>query len=780
MVNRNNFKIFVRNLNKQKTVGLLSIGSLAIAIAVVILIGLWAINEFSFDHFHKDKDQMYRVYGTLLMNNEKTSLGAAYKPLGPDAVRRFPEISAMCRVVDQNMEVKIHDVLYPDNKVFLCDSNFFSFFTFALKSGDPVSCLSTPDGIIIDEMTAKRFFPESNPLEQSLTVGGKEFTVKAIMENMPANSHLRANIVMPFFNYWKENLQYGSSDCFMTYFKIPDATALSKIEEGMTEGIRTFSNQFKQLGFEYKLQPLNDIHFNTSFKFDDVVHGNKSLVLIFVLTAFVILLIACINFINLFVSTSFLRAKSIGVKKTHGAERSMLVKEFYTETFYYVLFSVLIGLLIAFLALPVFNRLADYNLKIDFLNPLLYLFLIGVTVFVMFIAGTFPALYMTKFNTVATLKGQFKGKNLSFLQKGLIIAQFTAAIVILIVVFFIDKQVNFMINKDLGFNKENVVYVYDRGGFTKSYKAFCQDMKNYPVITDVSMKNGAPTDWTQGNSVRKPGDSQEYLMEFCQIEPNYFDLMSMKMACGQVFPEKMNDSLHYCIVNETSARMLGLTEPVGEKLYVDDTDYTIVGVVKDAQTKSLHHRVDPQIYFPFAYRSSGTVFFKIQGNPQEAIRLIQTKWNELNPGIPFEYYFLDDTYAQLYKSETNAGNILSTAMGITLLISIAGLFAMAYYTTQRRLKEVGVRKVNGASVPELLFILNRDFFVWVGISFILACPVAYVFVIRWLEGFTERTDISLWVFAVVGIITFLITFLTVSYLTWKAANVNPVKVLKSE
>lgn len=781
-MNMNGLKVFWRNLAKQKTVGILSIGSLAVAIAVVILIGLWAAHEFSFDNFQKDKDITYRVYGQLMLNNSLEAVGATYKPLGEDALQKFPEIGAMCRVVPQDMEIRVNDVLYADNQMLLTDANFFTFFTFALKAGNPETCLSAPDGLVIDEYSANRYFPGENPLGKTLRIQEKEYTVVALMENMPSNSSLRGHIVAPFIGHWKGNMAYGSSDSFITYLKIRNAAALPALEKGMTEIICSAFALFKQVGFEYKLQPMEDIYFNASFKFDFLSHGNRNLVMVFMLTAFVILLIACINFINLFVSTSFLRAKSIGVKKTHGAEKGMLVREFYQETFYYVIMAVVAGTILAVLALPLFNRLADYSLTIDFTDPLLYLFLAGVTLLVMLTAGTFPALYMTKFNTVETLKGQFKGKNLSFLQKGLIIAQFTAAIVILISVFFIDKQVNYMISKDLGFDKENVVYVYDRGGFIKSYRSFREEMKGHPCISDLTLKDTDPAGWCRGSTVKKPGGDQEYLMEFCQIEPNYFQMMGMKMAKGKEFAEMTGDSLHYCIVNETAARMLGFEDAVGEKLYTDGEEFLIRGVVKDAQTKSLHQQVDPQIYFTFSNSDIGTsvVLFKVQGNPKEAIQLIQAKWNDLNPGTPFEYHFLDDTYARLYKAETNAGNILGVAMGITLVISIAGLFAMAYYTTQRRLKEVGVRKVNGASVPQLLLILNRDFFTWVGISFLLACPLAYLFVSRWLEGFVERTSLSWWVFVLVGLITFAVTALTVSYQTWKAANVNPVKVLKSE
>ncbi|MDE5639721.1 MAG: ABC transporter permease [Odoribacter sp.] len=777
-----NLKIFWRNLKKQKTVGALSIGSLAVAVAVVVLIGLWAVNEFRFDGFHKDKDKIYRVIGLFTLNGEQAKTGATYKKAGEDGLRTFPEVQAMCRIAPVEYDISVNDVLYPQREVFLADSSFFSFFSFALKAGNPRTCLSAPDGMVIDEYAANSYFPGEDPMGKTIRMNGKDFTVVGLMENMPVNSHLKAHIVAQFTGYWVQPHEYGQTDAFMTYFKIADPVSLPKIEQGMTDIIWQAQPLFKQLDFRYRLQPLQDVYFDKNFKFDNVVHGNKSLVMVFVLTAFVILLIACINFINLFVSTSFLRAKSIGVRKTHGADKGRLMGEFYWETFCYVMLSVVIGTVLAVLALPLFNRLADSQLTIDFTGPLLYVFLVALVFVVMLTAGTFPALYMTKFNAVETLKGQFKGKNLSFLQKGLIIIQFTAAIVILISVFFIEKQVSYMIHKDLGFDKENVFYVADRGGFIRNYDAFCQEMLSHSSIVGVTLKDTDPLGWCRGDVVRRSGSEQEYLMEFCEIKPNYFRLMGMDMKAGKEFAEGAGDSLRYCIINETAARTLGLlSDAVGEKLLANGYDYTIYGVVKDAHTKSLHQPVDPQIYFPYeGVYGYPAMFFRVQGNPQEAIRLVQSKWNDLNPGTPFDYHFLDQSYAQLYKAETNAENILSAAMAVTLVISVAGLFAMAYYTTQRRLKEVGVRKVNGASVKELLLLLNRDFFVWVGISYLLACPLAFLFMKSWLEGFVERTTLSWWVFVLAGAVTFVVTLLTVSYQTWQASNVNPVKCLKDE
>lgn len=457
--------------------------------------------------------------------------------------------------------------------------------------------------------------------------------------------------------------------------------------------------------------------------------------------------------------------------------------EFFTETFYYVLIAVVVGLVLAYIGIPFFNEMANSNISIDFQSPLLYIFIVGLTLFTVFVAGFFPAVYMTKFGIVETMRGQFKGKNLSFLQKGLIVAQFTASVVFLISIFFINKQVHFMIKTDLGFDKENVLYIEGRDEFAKRYEAVRHDLLQCPAIADVARKNSLPTDWRQGWTVGKEDVEDKYLMEVCRVDYNYFDLMGMKVVKGENPFREVHDSLHYCLINERAAQLLGMEHPVGENLLIYGYYYPIKGVVKNAQTKSFHQGVDPQVYLKLDKRwgDNGVPYLvKIKGDPQIAIRTIEAKWKELVPHVPFQYGFLDQAYENLYKAETNAGKILSSAMFVILLISIVGLFAMAFYSTQRRVKEIGVRKVNGATVGEILLVLNRDFLIWVLIAFAVACPIAYIFISRWLENFRVRTEISWWIFAIVGLIVSLVALLTVSYQTWKAATVNPVKALKTE
>lgn len=776
----NSFKVFTRNFQKQKTVGVLSIGGLGIAIAVAVLIGLWAINELSFDNFHKDAGRTYRLTINTFKNNESVRFGSTFKPFGEEAKAQLPEIGEMCRVsVWGEGEIWIDNVMHKESRVSVTDTNFFTFFTFPLKTGNPATVLSAPDHMVIDETAARKYFPGQNPVGKSVRYDGTDFTIVGVMEDMPANSHLQAHFIVPFFG-WYASDRWGGSDIYLTYFKIAPETDFSRLQGQLTNILTSNMDAFKDGKTNVYLEPLQEIHFSPEGFDVPILKGNKSLVMVFLLMALVVLLMACINFINLFISTSFLRAKSIGVKKTHGADKKLLMREFFLETFYYVIAAVAVGLALAWIALPYFNQMANSHIRIDAASPLLWLFTGSLTVFTVFIAGMFPALYMTRFGVVETLRGQFKGKNLSFLQKGLIIVQFTASVVFLISVFFIDKQVHFMVNADLGFDRENILYVESRGEFSEHYEALRNEWLQCPAIADVTQKNSLPTDWRQGWTVGKPGAHDTYLMEMCRIDDNYFDLMGMKIIEGENPFTYAHDSLRYCVINERAARLLGMEHPVGENLLIYGNYYPIKGVVKDAQTKSFHQGVDPQVYLKLTPNWGSYYLFKVKGDPQPAIRVVEAKWKELVSRVPFEYGFLDQTYENLYKAETNAGKILSSAMLVTLLISVVGLFAMAFYSTQRRIKEIGVRKVNGATVGQILLILNRDFLQWVLISFIVACPIAYLFISRWLENFRIRTDISWWVFVLVGLIVALVALITVSYQTWKAATVNPVKALKTE
>jgi putative ABC transport system permease protein len=775
---------FIRNFKKQKIVGLLNISSLSLGIMVAAVVGLWTVNEWSFDNFHKNREKMYRIIVHAVLNNNPVKLGSTFRPFGEDARAEFPAIEDMSRVLMEHSGIKIGEIYYPNTKVLIADPNFFTFFSFVLKEGDSSTALSAPDRVIISESAARKYFPGQRPVGQQLQLQGHHFTVVGIMEDMPGNSSLQSDMIFPAFGDYLES-KWGYRDAFITFFTLSQGTDIRQLEESLTGIVYRNFDRFKTMGVKITLEPMKEIHFSENFVWDaGLVTGNKSLVLILASVALIILIVSCINFTNLFISTSFLRARNIGVKKAHGAVKSRLALDFYAETAAYVLISIGAGLFLAYLALPVFNDFTGADIAIDLASPQLYLFLSVLFVFTVLLAGTFPALYMTGFNPVQTLGGKFRGKNISLFQKSLIILQFAASIALLITVSFMYRQLQFMIGHDLGFDKENVIHVQGRGHFAQNYESFRDEMLKNPSILDITVKNSLPTDWQQGWGFSNAGSSDQIIMEINRVKPNYFDFMGMKIIEGEnpFYLEAAGDSVTPVIVNERALKLLNVEPPaVGRIITANGMQrMEIKGVMRNAHIRSLRDEIDPQVYVKMRGEMWRPVFFKITGDPQQSINIICAEWEKREPGYPFEYHFLDDTYRDLYKSEMNTGKVFAFAMLITFVISVTGLFAMAFYVTRRRVREIALRKVNGATLRDLLLLLNKDFIGWTLISFLIAVPVAYFSVQSWLEGFAVRTNLSGWIFLLVGMGALLATLLTTSFQTWKVATTNPVEMLKSE
>jgi putative ABC transport system permease protein len=776
-------KQFTRNFNKQKTVGLLNICSLSLGSMVAVIVGLWAMNELSFDNFHENRENIYRINEHVMLNGAPVKLGSTFKPLGKVAQDELPQIKEMTRVHPGSEDITVNNTLYPATSLFSADNNFFTFFSFPLKEGSSADVLSAPDKVVISESAALKYFQDKNPVGQSLRIGQNTFTVSGIMKDMPENSSLRSDFVFPFFSWRAADDNWGQSDDHITFFTFHQGTDLRAIGESLKEIIYKNMPFFETLDAKVTLEPMKEMHFSAGFMADLIVKGNKPLVRVFILVALVILVISCINFTNLFISTSFLRAKTIGIKKSYGASKFSLIRDFYLETACYVLISIAAGIFLAQFSLPVFNNFTQSHIQINPLSPQLGAFLLTLFIATVLLAGSFPAWYMTRFNPIETLGRKFRGKNISILQKSLIIVQFTASIALLITVGFMRKQVAFMVNYDLGFDKENVIYVHGRENFTKNYDAFRDELLKNPSIRDITLKNSLPTQWTQGWGISNVGSSESTVMEMNYIKPNYFDFMNMKLIEGEnPFYLESSDSIVPAILNESALKALNLESPVG-KIIIANGGYTrmeVKGVMRNAHIRSLRDEIDPQVYMKLTWDQWNPVFFKVTGDPQQVIPTIRSKWEELEPDFPFEYHFLDDAYKDLYRSEMNAEKIFAFAMLITFIISIAGLFAMAFYVTQRRIKEIGLRKVNGATLADLLLLLNKGFIKWVLISFVLASVIAYFGLQSWLDGFTVQTKLSIWVFLSVGLLAVLVVLLTTSFQTWNVATMNPVKTLKSE
>jgi putative ABC transport system permease protein len=775
-------KVFEKNFFKNKTTNLLSIGGLSLGIAVAILLGWWALKEMRADLFHSEYQSIYRVCREAYMNNENVRIGTINTPLAKDLKDQFPQIEDMVRIAPMEKErFQVDEIVNYEDAVMLSESGFFRFFNFPLKQGDLNTCLDDPDEMVITEKLAAKYFGEDDPVGQSVEFMGRNWRISAVMFNVPANSHLQFDALCAMSGLPQyDNAPWGW-DLFNVYVKSAPGTDLEALSGQVTDLAIAGFPFYESVDIHHFMQALADIHFDTQdFRFDTAKTSDKRFIMIFAFMALAILAIACINFTNLFISTAFLRARSIGLKKANGAGKGSLIREFYLETSLFVLISLALGVFLAKLALPMFNKLADTRLILDFTEPALLAYLAGIGLITILMAGSFPALFLTRFRPAATLKGELKEKNISVFQKSLVILQFAASIILLVSVFTIRRQVNYVRTADLGFNKSNIICVNATGAFSESYDMIKQELERYPEIIEVTAKNSLPNEWRHGDAISASAEDDPFIVEICDIKENYLDMLNIGIAAGEPF-EDYNDSLNYIWINEQAAQLLGFANPVDQVLQHSTGEFIIKGVVSDIKSKSLHSQIDPQVYIKLSQvEEQHMVMMKISNDQKAAIARIENKWEEVNPGYPFEFHFLDQAYDDMYQNEARAGDIVTWGMLIAMFITIIGLFAMARYATERRTKEIGVRMVNGAELIDILVLINKNFLKWVVVACVVALPLGWFIMKGWLESFAFRTNLSWWTLLVSAMTALMIAIATVSWQSYIAARKNPVESLRYE
>lgn len=775
-----------RSFRKNLSTGILSLAGLSIGMAVALLIGFWSLNEFSFDKFHKDADKIYRICRKGFLNNETVTLGAEFGPAAIAAKEELPEVEDYTRVSPFLRElVKVNDVIAYEQHVIACDKNLFQFFSFKLEIGDAQTCFDAPDKMVIDRHIADKYFKGENPIGKMFQVFGQEFQISAVMENIPENSHLKFHIAVTYDALsWINDKTWGNNDNVLSYLKIKEGSDIESLGKRISQITYKHFPIYEQYQITHFLQPLKDIHFSTGFRFDSVITNDRRMVFIFITIALLILSIACFNFINLFISTSFQRAKAIGIKKINGISVTGLFLNSFAETAMYIGAATLVAFVIAIAALPFFNQLTGGNLSLDFGNYRIYLFTGGLMLVTLLAAGIFPVFYILKFNPQEIIKSKFKGGGITVLQRVLVVSQFAASIILIASSVIIKKQLNFIQNKDLGFNTEQIIWFQPRN-IAESYETFRQEAMRNPNIKDVTIKTCLPNDWNNGNPVvTDENPNAQVLAEVTQVGYNYIDMMNIPLLEGSnpFFETSLNSD--QCLINEKTVKALELTNPIGKQItLIDNRKVTVAGILKDINTKSLHIEVDPQIYVKLEHndlRAWHFVMVKTASDPAEVIKILTESWQKYNPSIPFEYSFLDDTYNQLYQAEATASKTVSVGMGIALFLAFMGLFAMAHYATEKRVKEIGVRKVNGATISEILVLLNKDFVKWVVLAFLIASPIALYAMYKWLGNFAYKTELSWWVFVLAGMLSMMIALITVSWQSWRAAARNPVEALRYE
>lgn len=808
---KNYLNIAFRNLIKHKFYSLINILGLSVGLTCFLLISLFVVDELSYDNFHRDIENTYRMDFDGAINGSEfiTSLSSA--PAAHAILEDFPEIVETVRIRESgNWLIKrkdSEDNYYQDEVAFV-DPNFFQFFNFNLIKGDKEECLKRPNTLVLNETEAEKLFGDEDPIGQLVVLDNDEdWEVTGVYEDMPSNSHMDFTMMFTMESREEAKSKFWMSFNFVTYMRLqqgfnPDHLEAKfpdlikkyigpEIEQFMGASMEEFYDAGNRAGFA--LFPMKDIHLYSSKDGDIMTNGDIKYVYVFTAIAFFILILACINFMNLSTARSAGRAKEVGIRKTMGAYKSQLIKQFLSEAFLITFISIIIAYLLSFIVLGQFNVLANKELLFnDLLSPTFLLIMTSVLVTVGLLAGSYPAFFLSKFRPVEVLKGKVNlGLKSGGLRSTLVVIQFCVSIIMIIGTSIVFQQLSFIQNKKLGFSKEQVVMIHDPWIMGDKAEAYKNEVLQSSLIKNGTLSSFLPVDTQSNNNLWFPGATptkdESYVFYQARVDHNYVETLDMEVIEGRFFSKDFPSDSMAIVVNESLIKHIGWETGIGKKLstYGGSQEdpitevYHIVGVVKDFHYTSLKNKIEPLIFE--LGESRGYVSFKIDGeNVSESLDFIQAKWNEFAPGQPFQYSFLDDRFNEMYEAEQKLGKIFGVFAFLAIFIACLGLYGLASFTAEQRRKEIGVRKVLGASIASIITLLSKEFLKLVGIAFLIAAPISYFVMSKWLEDFENRTNISLMIFLVAGVAALVIAWFTMSFQSWSAARVNPARSLKDE
>ncbi len=802
---KNYLKIAVRNFQRYKTNTFINIFGLAVGISVFFLIIQYVAFELSYGSFNKNADRIYRVRNDRIYSDKHDKSAGCPPALAPTLKKEFPEVieSARLKGTDVTFIDKEKNVAENVEKVFYAETSFLKIFTFPLIIGSIAAVLNEPYNVIISESLSQKYFGNDNPVDKEITLineyGNHNYKITGVFKDIPPNSHIKFNMLISYKTIIAQNKQaeyYWGWNAFNTYILLArgvDPKALEAKFPAMIEKYKNYESSYKR---QYLLQPLKDIHLYSHLRFEPEVNGSAETVKFLSIIALFVLILAWVNYINLSTSRSLMRAKEVAIRKVLGSNRLRLIKQFMTESFLLNLIALILAFVINEIALPYFNSMTGKPLSIWLLENnwtlLGVLFLTGV-----FLSGIYPALVISSFNPLTAFKtssGRIsKGIDL---RKTLVIFQFAISIILIASTIIVYEQLSYMYNKDLGVNIDRTLILESPKGNGSSYSSvtnFKDALLTIPGIKIVSASASVPgKGYSNASSgVRKYGSRKEDGTQgfFIDVDENYFKLYNIPLVAGRYF-KKTSRFNHEIILNEEAVKVYGFKNPedaVNKKLVFDGFDgqsIKIAGVTKDYHQESLKSSILPIVFNPVnASDLNLTRYFsiKIDGkNIKHIITQVRNKWNEIFPDQPFEYNFLDDVFNAQYKSDRQFGEVFGLFTLLAIIISCLGLFGLVSFTAERKTKEIGIRKVLGATVPRIVSMLSLDFIKWVLIANIIAWPAAYYFMNKWLQGFAYRVDLDLWMFALAGGIALLIAIGTVCFHSIKAATANPVKSLRYE
>lgn len=799
---RNYLTIALRNITKHSFYAFINILGMTFGIAACLMIFLYVADELSYDVFHPDADRIYQVGLHGKVGDQDIRTSTTCPPLAATLVDEVPEVEAATRIVPYFNEpaIRYKEKAFTEKEVIFADSNFFQFFGFRLIEGDPLTCLKEPKSAVLSEALATKYFGNEPALGKIVTIDASTmaYKVTGIVQNAPTNSHFGYSMILSAASNdrLKENLWLNN--WMHTYFKVREGADVAAVEEKMKGMVVKYVGpelakymgvtipEIKRKGgaYGYFATKITDVHLRATTL--DGIRPNGSIMNVYFFTGIgiFILVIACINFMNLATARSSGRAKEVGLRKTLGSLRTQLVGQFLTESFLFSLVSVLLAMMLCFTLLPAFNLFSGKSLTMQvFLAPYFILSIIALVLVVGFFSGSYPAFYLTSFNPVDVLKGKVRaGVKSKGIRSGLVVFQFFLSILLIIFTAVVFEQIRFMNNANLGFDKQNVMVISNTWRLEKNKDAFKNAVTQRSDVVKVSYTNHAFPGVNTTTIFRSASSDQDHIMGMYYADYDHMDVMKIELTSGRYFSREVPSDSTAVLLNETASGEFGFTNPLGEELIYNDNrpneHLKIIGTFKDFNFESFKNQVRP-----LAIRltpNSNVLLVRYSGNPSEMVASIQGLWKSYAPDQPFEYSFLDQRFDELFRTEQRMGDLFTLFAGLAILIAAMGLFALASFTTEQRTKEIGIRKAMGASVPGLVLLLSKEFTKLVLIAFIPAAMLGWYIAETWLDGFAHRIDINLWIFVISGLGSIMIAWVTVSYQSIKAAGTSPVKSLRYE
>ena len=786
---RNYVKIAVRSLLKHKLYSGINVFGLALGMACSLLIGLWVRDELSYDRFLPGANNICFVRVNFTNpNNPSDEIGTNFVTPGPlqEAIAQsVPEVAAVTKInFSRDLLIKVGEKAAKEKGHYATD-DFFGVFDLPAVYGDPKAALAQTNQIVITRKVAEKYFPNGLALGKTLQLdNNKVYVVGAIIEDLPHNSTLQFDWLVNWKVQQQDWMKTWGNNSFQTFVRLKPHTTLAQAEAAMVGIYPRFAGKNFDTG-RPTLQAITDLHLYSEYKNGKSIGGRIEYVRVFAIVALFILLIACINFMNLATARSATRAKEVGVRKVVGALRSSLVGQFLSESILTSLLAAVVALGLVWSILPTFNTVFEKQLTLNLGEPALWLIVLGLVVITGVLSGSYPALFLSSLQPIKILKGRLQfGSGPAFFRRALVVFQFSLSIFLVVGMLAVGKQMNYLRTKNLGLDRENVLY-WPIEGFTetKKFDAFLQEIVRQPAITSATTTSSLPINiQSSSGDLKWPGkdpklDTQVSAM---WVGSDFIQTMNIKLLNGRDFRANSRaDSANY-IINEATAKLMKMTNPVGKEVEFWMGKGRIIGLMKDFHLQSLHEAITPLILCT-EYRNTSYLLVRTRaGQTQQAIAGLQKLSKEFNPNYPFDFHFLDEEYERLYQSEQQVHTLVNYFGLLAILISCLGLFALAAFTAEQRTKEIGVRKVLGASVQNIVSLLSADFLKLVVVALVLASPLAWWALDKWLGTFAYQTELTWWIFGVAGILAVVIAFLTVSYQSVKAALINPVTSLRAE